>query len=67
MTRDNCGMRDILAEISSFDFMRNYEKKNSSKTCKSKSRETKHNLLKIEKEACKNAQENLKLAMKKPG
>ena len=26
MTRDTCGMRDILAKISSFDFMRNYEK-----------------------------------------
>ena len=26
MTRDTCRMRDILAKISSFDFMRNYEK-----------------------------------------
>lgn len=26
MTRETYGMRDILAEISSFDFMRNYEK-----------------------------------------
>ena len=43
--------------------MRNYEKEIQ----KSKSREAEHNFLKIEKDSCKNVQENLKLAMKKVG
>ena len=44
--------------------MQNYEKQIQI-NFKSKSREVEHNLFKIEKDSCKNFQENLKLAMKK--
>ena len=47
------------------EFLAEFMKNKLKQICNSKSREVEQNLLKMEKDSFKNAQENLKLSMKK--